>query len=277
MRTARALWGATHPGPAVVVTALALALGLAGGLEPWRIAVLVAAVFAGQLSVGLSNDALDLFRDAAVGRADKPLVRGEVSRRTAWVVAFSSVVVALVLSAVLGGGMLLAHAIALASAWSYNVLLKATPLSIVPFLVSFGIFPSLASLSAAEPVLAAPWASVAGAALGAAVHLTNVLPDLEDDRRTGIRGLPHRLGPHISVLIAVLGIDAAAVAVLVGSGTPGPLAWVFFVAVLGLGAGVLVRMRMGGPDRVGFRLVMTAALVLAAQLVVASAGLTSPA
>ncbi|MDQ1217390.1 UbiA family prenyltransferase [Microbacterium arborescens] len=273
MRTVRALWGASHPGPSVVVTALALALGLAAGLDPWRLVVLVASVLFGQLSIGISNDAIDRERDRAVGRTDKPLVRGEVSSRAAWIAAAGSVVIALVLSAVLGWGMLLAHAVTIVSAWSYNLGLKSTPVSVVPFLVSFGLFPSLATLSSPDPALAAPFAAVAGAALGAAVHLTNVLPDLEDDRDTGVRGLPHRLGAPASVLVAVAGIVVAAIAVLVGGGSQSVLAWPFFGAVLALAVAVVVRMRLRGPDRTGFRLVMAAALVLAAQLVVAAGSL----
>jgi len=274
MRTVRALWGATHPGPSVVVTVLSLALGVAAGLDAAHLILLVVAVFAGQLSVGLSNDAIDMFRDATVGRSDKPLVRGDARLRTAWIAAFVSLGVAVVLSAVLGWGMLLAHVVALASAWSYNAGLKATRLSIVPFLVSFGIFPSLATLSASDPAPAAPWATFAGAVLGAAVHLTNVLPDLDDDRRTGVRGLPHRLGVGASVLLAVTAIILAAVAVLAGSlaERANPLGMILFAAVvIAVAVTVLIRMRRRGPDRTGFRLVMAAALVLAAQLVAATA------
>ncbi|SDG63709.1 UbiA family prenyltransferase [Microbacterium sp. 77mftsu3.1] len=273
MRTARALWGSTHPGPSLVVTVLSLALGIAAGLEPWRLIVLVVAVFAGQVSVGLSNDAIDLFRDATVGRSDKPLVRGDTRVRTAWIAAGIALGVAVLLSAVLGWGMLFAHVIALVSAWSYNAGLKATPASLLPFLVSFGIFPSLATLSAPAPQPAALWAAFAGAMLGAGVHLTNVLPDLDDDRRTGVRGLPHRIGPAASVMLAVVGIVVAAIAVLIGSLVEGasPLAMIAFaLLVTGIAAAVMIRMRRRGPDRTGFRLVMLAALVLALQLVVAS-------
>ena len=38
-----ALWGATHPGPTLVVTVLSLALGIAAGVEPGRLALLVVA------------------------------------------------------------------------------------------------------------------------------------------------------------------------------------------------------------------------------------------
>ncbi len=268
----RALWGSTHPGPTLVVSALALALGVAVGLEPWRLVLLTLAVFAGQVSIGISNDAIDAPRDRAVGRTDKPIARGDVSERAAWGAALGALVAALALSAPLGFGMLAAHAIFLASAWSYNAGLKSTPLSIVPFLVSFGIFPSLATLAAADSRVAAPWGWIAGAALGAAVHLTNVLPDLDDDRATGVRGLPHRMGARASAVVAAGGIVVGAAAVLVGAsggdlGAVGALGWVFFAAVVVVAAATAVLAVVRPPSRTLFRLVMLAALLLAAQLV----------
>ena len=262
----KALWGATHPGPTLVVTVLSLALGIAAGVEPARLAVLVVAVFAGQVSVGLSNDAIDGARDAAVGRADKPIAGGAVTPERALTVAVASLVVAIVLSAPLGPGLLAAHAIALASAWAYNAGLKSTPFSIAPFLLSFGLFPSFATLSLPDPQLAAPWASLAGAALGAAVHLTNVVRDLDDDRRTGVRGLPHRLGARASVVLAAVGIVVGAIAVLLGTDatTPGT---VFFAAVSTVAVIAVVTAMMRPPGRAVFQLTMLAALLLAAQLV----------
>jgi len=265
-----ALWGATHPGPTLVVTVLSLALGIAAGVEPGRLALLVVAVFAGQVSVGLSNDAIDGARDAAVGRADKPIAGGAVSPERALGVAVGAVAVALALSAPLGLGFLAAHAVALASAWAYNAGLKSTPFSIVPFLLSFGLFPSFATLALAHPALAPPWASLAGAALGAAVHLTNVVRDLDDDRRTGVRGLPHRLGARVSVLVAAVGIVVGAIAVLVGPGG-GVSVWgaVFFAAVSVVALATAVVALVRPPGRLVFQLTMLAALLLAMQLVFA--------
>ncbi|MFF0909096.1 UbiA family prenyltransferase [Microbacterium enclense] len=268
--TVRVLWGATHPGPTLVVTVLSLALGIAAGVEPGRLALLVVAVLAGQVSVGLSNDAIDVARDAAVGRTDKPLAGGALSPERALAVAVASLVLALLLSAPLGPGLLAAHAVALASAWSYNAGLKSSPFSVVPFLVSFGLFPSFATLSLAEPTLAPPWAALAGAALGAAVHLTNVVRDLDDDRRTGVRGLPHRLGARVSVLVAALGIVVGAVAVLVGPGGGAtPAGVVFFAAVVAVAAVTVIVATARPPGRAVFQLTMLAALLLAVQLVVA--------
>jgi 4-hydroxybenzoate polyprenyltransferase len=234
--------------------------------------LLTLAVFCGQLSIGLSNDAIDAPRDRAVGRTDKPIARGDVSGRVAWSAAVGALVAALLLSAPLGWGMLAAHAVFLASAWSYNAGLKSTPFSIVPFLVSFGIFPSLATLALPDPRVTALWGWIAGAALGAAVHLTNVLPDLEDDRRTGVRGLPHRIGPRASAVVAAAGIIVGAVAVLVGSsgadlGSVPAVSWLFFTAVVAVALTTAVLALVRPPTRVLFRLVMLAALLLAAQLV----------
>lgn len=263
-----ALWGATHPGPTLVVTLLSLALGIAAGVEPGRLLMLVVAVFAGQVSVGLSNDAIDGARDTTVGRTDKPIAAGAVTPERALAVAVLSALLALALSAPLGPGLLAAHAVALASAWAYNAGLKSTPFSIAPFVLSFGLFPSFATLSLIPPALAVPWASLAGAALGAAVHLTNVVRDLDDDRRTGVRGLPHRLGARVSVVLAALGIVAGALAVLIWTDAT-VTGVVFFCAVVTVAVAAVVLTGAREPGRAVFRLTMLAALLLAAQLVVA--------
>lgn len=271
MRAVSALWRSSHPGPSLVVTALAVILGVSAGLDAGRLVLLALAVLTGQLSVGWSNDAVDAARDIAVGRSDKPIARGEISARAVWIAAAAALIAALVVSALLGWGMLFAHAIALASAWSYNVVLKRTAFSVAPFIVSFGLFPSLATLSLADPHLAAPWAWVAGAALGIAVHFTNVLPDLDDDAATGIRGLPHRLGPTAAAILAFSAVEVGAVAVLIGPLLVGaqlsPVGILAFAVVTALAIVGFVR-AMRGPDRTVFRLVMAAALVLALQLAV---------
>ena len=116
MTAALALWRATHPGPTLVVTILAGILGISAGVDGWRLVLLIGAVFAGQLSVGWSNDAIDAGRDAAVARPDKPIARGDITRRAVAVAAGVALAGALALSALLGSGFLIAHAVALASA-----------------------------------------------------------------------------------------------------------------------------------------------------------------
>lgn len=277
MRSAVALGKSSHPGPTLVVTVLALVLGLATGLDAGRLALLVLAVFAGQLSVGWSNDAIDARRDRDVGRRDKPIARGDVTVRAVWVAAAIAAGIAVALSALLGPLFLVTHLIALASAWSYNLALKNTAISVAPFALSFGLFPSLASLALADPVFAAAWASLAGATLGVAVHFSNVLPDLDDDARTGIRGLPHRLGARASALIAFAAVELGAVAVLAGplvaGGSFRAVALVGFAAVSVVALFGAVR-ALRRPDRTVFRLVMFAALLLVIQLAVTGVGVS---
>ncbi|MCH8566256.1 UbiA family prenyltransferase [Nesterenkonia sp. LB17] len=278
LKVTRGLWGSSHPGPTVVVTALTAALAVSAGLGVERILLLALAVFLGQLSVGISNDAFDAERDRAVGRSDKPIARGDLSVRAAWAGAISCLTLALLLSAPLGLGLLGAHLVFLAASWAYNAGLKATVFSLAPFLLAFGLFPSFSTLASPASAFAAPWAWFAGAALGAAIHLTNVLPDLDDDARTGITGLPHRLGARPSAGLAAAAVLAGGVAVTAGSAgwqldqVP-VISWVFLLlvsAVALLALGLAARARSG---RVLFRLVMLAALLLAAQLVVAGGSL----
>lgn len=267
-----ALGRSSHPGPTLVVTVLALVLGVAAGLDAGGLVLLGAAVLAGQLSVGWSNDAIDAARDRAVGRDDKPIARGEISVTAVWAAAGAALVLATVLSAFLGPLFLIVHAIAIASAWGYNAWLKNTAFSALPFVVSFGLFPSLATLAGPAPVLAAAWATVAGAALGVAVHFSNVLPDLDDDARTGVRGLPHRLGGRASALIAFAAVEIGALVVLAGTLVAGDAlraASVVGIVLVTAVAAVGVVRALRHPDRTVFRLVMLAALLLVVQLAVA--------
>lgn len=273
MRLIATLWKSSHPGPTLVVSVLALALGLSVGLPPDRLAVLVFSVFCGQLSIGLSNDAIDAPRDRASQRTDKPLAQPGASVRAAMMCAVGAVFLALVLSALLSLELALVHAVFLAAGWTYNAVLKSTVWSAACFIVGFGVFPSLATLAMTPPQLAPVWAWVAGAALGVAVHFSNVLPDLEDDRRTGVRGLPHRIGRRGSVLIAFGALIVGATVVLVGQLTrdtaePGPVPWITFGAVIAVALWGLIASLAGATTRLSFRIVMLAALLLAVQLVV---------
>ena len=69
----------------------------------------------------------------------------------------------------------------------------------------------------------APWWLVgAGAALGAAAHLANVAPDLEEDLATGVRGLPHRLGARASAVLGAVVLGGATLLLVLGPpGRPG--------------------------------------------------------
>src|SRR4051794_13793243 len=227
MVTLRALVLATHLGPTVAVTTVATLLAAAAGSSPGRVALVCAAVLAGQASIGWSNDWLDADRDRAVARADKPVVQGAVRPVRLRTAALMAVALAVVLSIALGlvPGLLLLTLVA--SGWAYNIGLKRTAASGVPYAVGFGALPAGVVAAAPSAPVAPWWLVAAGAALGSAAHLANVAPDLEDDLATGVRGLPHRLGPTVSaVLCAVLLGGTSLLLVLAPTGPPTTVGWV---------------------------------------------------
>jgi 4-hydroxybenzoate polyprenyltransferase len=225
--TLRVLALATHPGPALAVTLVATLLAAAAGVPGGRVALVCAAVLAGQASIGWSNDWLDADRDRAVARADKPVVQGAVQPARLRSAALIAVAVAVLLSLLLGivPGLLLLALVA--SGWAYNAGLKRTVLSAVPYVTGFGALPA-GVVAAAPGAPGAPWwLLAAGGALGASAHLANVAPDLEDDLATGVRGLPHRLGARLSAVAGALVLGGASVVLVVGpSGRPTAAGWV---------------------------------------------------
>ena len=246
--TAHGVLAAAHPGPAAAVTVLA--------------ALLVAAVLAGQLSVGWSNDLVDVARDRRAGRADKPLATGETSLAAVRVACAVAVVACVALSLSLGTVPGVVHLGCVASAWAYNLGLKATVWSWLPYAVSFG---ALTAVVTYADGLAPPWWWPAGAALlGVGAHLLDVLPDLDDDAATGVRGLPHRLGRRWISPVAATVLVAATVVVLVGASPATPLLVASAVVVLALAAVVVT-----GTGRRPFAAAVAIALVDATLLVVA--------
>ena len=250
---------ACHPEPTAAVTAIATALAVTSGLGA-RSGWVAAAFLTGQLSVGWSNDWIDRERDVRSGRADKPVVRGEVSARTLRNAALVAVALCVPLSLAMGLAPGLAHLLAVAAAWAYNARLKSTALSFLPYAVAFGLVPSIVVLGLDGQPWAPAWATVAGALLGVGAHLANTLPDLEEDLANGVRGLPHRLGARASAALSALLLTAAAAVLAFGPGSPGPLAVLAVgVAVLATAAGLLLGRRPG--SRAPFRAALVVAVV----------------
>jgi 4-hydroxybenzoate polyprenyltransferase len=215
-----ALARASHFPPTVAVTAIATALAIAVGRGVGGTLAVLFAVLAGQLSVGWSNDYLDRERDRRTDRVDKPIVAGTVSARTVGVAALVAAAACVPLSFLSGWRAALVHLGAVALAWAYNAGLKNTPWSVVPYVVAFGALPVFVTLGLPGHPLPPWWAVTAAALLGGGAHFVNTLPDLADDARVGIRGLPHRCGPRVSLVLAALLLGSAVVVLTFGP--PGP-------------------------------------------------------
>ena len=218
----------------------------------------MAAVLAGQLFVGWTNDYLDREQDRLSGRTDKPLATGAVPAGRVRVAALVAVTACVPLSLANGVGAGAVHLAAVGLATLYNLRLSSTPASVLPYLVCFGLVPAFITLGLHPGHLPPVWASAGGALLGAGGHFTQVLPDIEADRRLGVRGLPQLLGVRGSTLVAALLLFGSALLILLGPGHPGELQ----LAVLGLTLlviGGVVGAGLSGRYRLSFRLTLVAA------------------
>jgi len=267
------LLNSTHPIPCFTVALFITVFSLASGQPIGRALMIGLAVLFQQFSVGLSNDWLDHERDLASKRKDKPSVLGIVSAieiRNASVIAG---LVALTVSYFLGTAALALMALMLAVGWGYNLGMKTNWSSVIPYAVGFGILPIFAGLAAAVPYFVPSWIILVTALFGVSGHFANALPDMFDDKATGVNALPHLLGQRMSALVISLTAIAATVIVVTQSTSLNRV-----VAILGVlltisfvGLASLLSLR-AKPPRVIFPLFLLASLVNMVLLTLGIAG-----
>jgi 4-hydroxybenzoate polyprenyltransferase len=238
----RALIIASHPLPCVAVTVIATVLvaeAAPGELTAGRLVLVALAMLAGQLSVGWSNDAIDSGRDTAAGRTDKPAATGLISARSLWVAAAIALVATLALAAAIGPVTLAIDVVTLVAAWAYNLGLKGTAWSGLTYALAFGLLPAYSTSALPGHPLPRLAITVAAALLGLGAHFLNVLPDLADDARSGVRGLPQRVAARFGAPAArgvALTLLLGASVLLLVAASPGRR----WVAIVGLGAACLL-------------------------------------
>lgn len=245
-RTFSGLLRACHPGPVAAVTVLVTALAVASGRSATGCGLVAAAVLSGQLSIGWCNDAVDAGRDAASGRTGKPVADGTVSARTVGIAASVAVLLCVPLSFASGPAAGVLHLAGVAGAWAYDLGLKATVISWLPYAVGFGVLPAFVSLGLPGHPWPTWWAVLAAALLGCGAHLANVLPDITADLATGVRGWPQRLGTARVRLLGPAPLVAASVLLVFGpQASPDAVSWAT-LAVAGAvaAAGLLLSGRM---------------------------------
>jgi len=187
-----------------MVLLMTIATALSGG--SWSsIALVFLASATGQATVGWTNDLHDSAADRAVGRANKPTVRGDLRPEDLRLPILVSATLTLPLSFFaagwIGGA---AHIAAVASALAYNFFLARTVWSWVPYAVSFALMPvfiAQASSLTLWPTIAVVLLSVL---VGVTAHLLNAVPDIGIDRETGWGGLAVSLGKQRSIVLVVV-------------------------------------------------------------------------
>ena len=105
-----------------------------------RLALLAGLLIGNQYAAGALNDAVDAEADAAADRG-KPIQRGVISRRAVATAAVVAGVASLGFGLALGPATFALAVVGLACAWSYDLWLKGTMFSALPFAVAVPIVP----------------------------------------------------------------------------------------------------------------------------------------
>jgi 4-hydroxybenzoate polyprenyltransferase len=193
-----------HPFPTLLNVAATVGLAVVavrGIPDLTRLASMVAVMFCAQCAIGVTNDYYDRELDAAA-KPWKPIAAGLVTPRTAAVLALALVVAAASAAATLGAASFALAMLGLACGLAYDVRLKRSLFSALPFMVAIPTLPLWVwlTLGAWQPVCW--WLLPLGALLGLALHLANTLPDIESDAAYGVTGLAHRIGARWSMGLA---------------------------------------------------------------------------
>ncbi len=85
---------------------------------------------------------------------------------------------------------------------AYNFYFKYNVFSWLPYALAFAALPSCIAIS--KDITPPVWMWLGGAIFGSAAHFINVLKDIDQDRLSGIGGLPQRIGKRNSVFVAAL-------------------------------------------------------------------------
>jgi 4-hydroxybenzoate polyprenyltransferase len=250
-----------HPAPALAVIALSAALGAillgqAGRpLGDLQLGFVVLAVAGSQVATGALNDWADRHRDRLV-QPTKPIPAGELTPPAALGIAAGGLLLQVAASVPLGATVLGLGLVAVGSAAAYNLWLSRTPLSVVPYVVSFGVLPLWIAAGVDVPLERVAPAAFLAAPFAAAAHLANTLRDFDADAALGSRNLAQVLGRHRGMTLAW----ALAVGVGLGVGAAFLLAGELSVpaAALGLVGVAAVGQGLASPRRLWFGILVAA-------------------
>lgn len=202
---------------------MAGALALLAGGAPSRSAQLAIAMLALQFSIGAANDLVDEGSDR-LSRPEKPLPAGRVSPGVARAIAMGGALGSLGIAAAVSPATAFVAALMLGCGQLYNLALKGTILSWLPYSMALPLVPLYSWIGATGGLppraeIIVPVAVLAGFALA----LGNALIDLEGDRAAGVYTVAVRLGGSATRLLLVVsqvGVYGLAGLALLGPALP---------------------------------------------------------
>jgi len=230
-----------HPFPSALDAAVTLALALLAGASAGRAVLLGASMLAIQFSIGTFNDLIDAPADAIAGRS-KPLVGGRVPPRTALGVGVLCGLAGLALAGLAGLATGLVACAGYGIGLAYDVRLKASPWSWLPYAAGVPLLPIFAWVGATgnlpEPILVLAGLGVLG---GTSLAIANSLADAERDAtsltRTVATALGHSRALRLGGLLGlVVGLFATTSAIAIAGWVPAT--WVTVAGSATLVAGI---------------------------------------
>jgi 4-hydroxybenzoate polyprenyltransferase len=241
-----------HPFPSILDGIVSSAFALVAGGGPRDALGLGLAMVLLQGGIGATNDIVDAPRDSGY-KPNKPIPAGLVSPRAAMLVAVTGFAAGVALAGASAGptGIVLS-VVVIAVGLAYDLWLKGTAWSWLPFAVGIPILPVFGWLGATGTLPPAFLVLIpAAVAAGAALAIANTLADVERDRAAGSRSIAIALGPTMAWLIHIGLLDAVGVAATVSvvalGGSMAAAGAVALAAIIPIGAAVVGR--RGGASR----------------------------
>jgi len=200
-----------HPFPTllnVAATAALSCVAVRGVPDAWLLVRMLLVMLLAQSTIGVANDYCDRALDAAA-KPWKPIAAGLVAPRAALAASCVLAAAAAFAAATLGAGGFALAMLGMACGLTYDVRLKRSVFSAVPYMIAIPVLPLWAWTVLGAWQDALWWLLPMGALIGLALHLANTLPDIDADAAHGVRGLAHRLGAQSSMIAAWASFAAA--------------------------------------------------------------------
>lgn len=192
-----------HPGPTLLNAAAAFTLAHIAGAASHRALLAAVTMLGAHAFIGTLNDLLDRRVDSA--RHEKPIASGRISVRTSAAIAALAALIGFTAAVALGPLSLLIATLGILLGVAYNLGVKRSAISWLPFALGVALIPPFAWAAAEAPLPAAiKVLSIAAITGGAALAMQNGLADRVIDTAVGLRGAVVRLGDRRAWVAAAL-------------------------------------------------------------------------